>query len=1047
MLKQAFVVLIQFTLLAFITSPFAHSQNLPSTKEVNHYFVGFMDNLQVGDPLEPTLVITALEEDVEGVIEFRGNSVPFTLGLGEIFEFEANNNLVVQTNRVIEDKGIHIYSEGEVSVYALGLKPGTFDGSLVLPLDQLGSNYFIASHYENQTEGIGLSQRQFNNESQVLVVGTKDNTQIQVVPTSPINNSIDPFTVTLNAGETYQFKSKGDLTGTEISVINSTEQCSLIAVFSGNKYADIGDPVCGPFSTSHIFNQNEPVSSWGTEFFHVPLKDRELGELVKFIAAFDNTEIFNGTDLIATIDAGEFYTLDVQNNLALHFTSTKPIGVFGFGKSYSCEILDENSVLAPANVANYGNPQMVNYAPFDVPKTQLTVNFQKVYGTLTHFAQLVTRSSDVGQMQVDGVSVANQFSPVANNPDYSFARIPLLAGVHTLSNPAGFSGYFYAVGPSQSYAVDFGIDFENNDYEILSSFDDLTTGSPRIACIDQEGTWSVDVSDPSYSYFLWDFGDESPKKPGQEVTHTYTEPGIYLVKVFASLDDSGCEETELHEFEVEVVEIDGELTGPTTACPNVEELTYLFEGEGEISEVLWQATGGEIISQTNEEVVVRWGATNPNAILQATPVGTNGCVGIPIELNVVIKQELEPELPLGPVFICDLVMDYTYTVPEINSLRSYEWEIIGGVFTGGNMGPQVDVRWDETESEGILFYREFSILDEFCEGISPELIVALNTGFQANVSTQSNVSCFGAEDGEIILEIEGGIAPYTYSWSHDQNLNSAIASDLPPGTYTATIQDSQGCKILLENLEISEPEALEITTVEQTNPSCFGNTDGSISFEIQGGTPPYRSFNPEYTVNQNLLTLDNLEGGNYLFQIIDAENCEVEISIALTDPDPLEVELTVVSNPCLGNSNGSILAELPGGSGPYSYEWSDGSTNQLNEGLPSGEYEVRVKDAQGCVAVGSIRLLEVAPKFRFPTGFNSEQGEFGPISNCGELQFTLSIFNRWGQLIYVGNTPWDGSFNSKDSPTGTYSYRFDYEFLLNDELVKDAQVGSVLKIN
>ncbi|MBN7815346.1 PKD domain-containing protein [Algoriphagus pacificus] len=1046
-MRRTVFILFNSIFLFLLVGIAAPAQVLPDTKEVNQFYIGFMDNFLPGAPFEPTLIITALEENVEGRIEFGGNTVPFSLGLGEVFEFEANPNLVIQTNQVVENKGVYVYAEGEVSVYALDLKPGTFDGTLVLPHDQLGSNYFAASHYENQTKGIRLSERQFNNESQILIVGTKDGTQIQITPTAPVNNSLSPFTITLNQGQTYQFKSKGDLTGTEISVINSTEDCARIAVFSGNKFADIGDPECGPFSTSHIYNQNEPVSSWGTEFFHIPLKDRQLGELVKFIAAFDNTEVFEGGNLLASLNSGEFFTLDVESDRALHFTSSKPIGVFGFGKSYSCEILDENSVLSPANVDNYGNPQMVNYAPFNNPKRQITVNFHKVYGTFLHYAQLVTRTEDFAQMQIDGAVVSNQFEPFDNNPDFSYAQIILAPGIHTLSNPAGFSGYFYAVGASQSYALDFGKDFENNEYEILSSFDDLKTGSPRIACIDQEGTWEVIPDDPSYTYFYWDFGDETGIKVGQLVLHTYTEPGTFTVKAFASIDASGCEETELHEFEVEVTELSGELEGPLSSCPNVEELSYFFEGEGEISEVQWEAIGGEIISQTNEEAIVKWGEANPNAIIRAIPIGDNGCPGKPVELEVLIKRELEPEMAIGPDFICDLSLEYTYTVNQIIPNRNYEWEVVRGEFIGGNIGSEIIVKWDENESQGILRYWEFSTLDEFCEGTSPDLTVALNTGFEASIFEQSNVTCFGAADGEISLEIVGGIQPYTFSWSHDPSLNSETASNLVSGVYSVIIQDSQGCEISLENLEIIEPEPLEASILSQQDPSCFGNTDGSLAFEIQGGTPPYRLADPQIPVDQNQVSLENLEGGTYAFTILDSNDCETELNLTLNEPDPLEVVFTVNRNPCPGDTNGEIMAELRGGTGPFTYEWSNGASTQVNQGVAGGEYEVQVRDAAGCVGVGNIRLQEVAPRFRFPTGFNPEQGPFGPIADCGEVVYTLIIFNRWGQLIYSGNSPWDGNLNGKNSPTGTYTFRFDYEFSLNDESVLESQSGSFLKVN
>lgn len=1024
----------------------SYSQDIPEVKEVQEFYVGFMDNLAVGELALPALVITALEEDVEGYIEFQGNRVSFSLNNGEVYEYIGSNNLITRSSGQVEQKSFYIYSEGEVSVYAINQKEGSFDGTLVLPLDKIGSDYFIGSHYEQQSKGISLSLRQGNNESQILIVGTQDNTEIEINPSSPVNNSTDPIRITLNTGEVYQIKSKGDLSGTQVRVTNGNDSCARIAVFSGNKFADIGDPECGTFSTSHIFNQNEPISSWGKHYFHIPLPDRQLGELVKFIAAFDDTQIFEGSDLLTTLDAGEFFTRDVPDGQSLEFTSSKPVGVFGFGKSYSCEILDANSVLSPANVANYGNPQQVNYSPFEDLKYNLTINFHPVFNTAKHFAQLVVKSEDVGLMMIDGSSVGGQFRPISNNPDFSFAQIQLSTGIHTLSNEGGFTGYFYAVGASQSYALDFGDDFSNSEYELLSSFDDLKSGSPRIACLNQEGNWEINSLNPNFQFFTWDFGDESGRKVGKSVRHTFTDPGIYPVKVFASEDESGCEETEIYEFEVEVEELGGRIIGPEKACPQVDELDYFFEGIGEIASIEWKVEGGIILEETQNQIKVKWGDENPDAMVQAIPISSIGCQGIPIEFSVQVKQELEPQSPIGPEFICDFDMEYTYSIPMESPNREYIWFVEGGNLINGNQGPEIKIQWIEDAESGQVYFQESSTLDEFCSGDSPVLDVALNSGFEIDAEEVIPVSCFGESNGRIEVSVSGGSPPFRYSWNHDPDLNSPLAENLPPGIYSLVVSDSQGCERKLENLEVLEPGILTLVNEQIQNPSCFGKADGQVFLEVTGGTPPYRVDSPDVQINSGTLILENLEMGEFEFTLMDASGCTIPLAFSLVSPDPFEVEMVVSKAPCPSESNGIILAEPQGGSPPYSFEWNNGSTQARLENVGIGEYEVRIIDSQGCVSIGTTALREAPPEIRFPTGFNPKEGSFGPVSNCGELSYTLSIFNRWGQLIYAGNSPWDGTIAGKPSPMGTYSFRFDFESQINDEIIRKSQLGSFLKI-
>ncbi|SNS30482.1 SprB repeat-containing protein [Belliella buryatensis] len=1044
--KAKKIVFSFFCFLLVLSFTEVRSQDLDRVKEVQHFFVGFMDNLFQGDPIVPTIVITAMENDVIGSIEYNGGSVDFALNQGEIFEHELNSIMVIETNTIIESKGVHIYSEGEISVYAINAKPGSFDGTLVLPFEKLGDDYFIASHYENQTKGIRLGIRQFNNESQVLIVATEDNTLIEVSPSAPVFNSTDAFTITMNKGETYQFKSQADLTGTRVRVLNTNGSCGRIAVFSGNKFADIGDPECGPFSTSHIFNQNEPVSSWGREFFHIPLRNRQLGELVKFIAAFDNTEVYSGDDLLATLNSGEFYTMDVPDGLALHFSSNNPMAVFGFGKSYSCLILDENSVQSPANILNYGNPQMVNYRPFEEAYTNLSLLAHRVFNTSMHYAQIVVASSDVDQMQIDGENVGNQFVPINNDPSFSYAQINLNPGVHELANPGGFMGYFYAVGASSSYALSYGQEFGNSSYEVTSTFDDFTTGSPRIACLNQEGNWGISSSNLNFNFFTWDFGDGSASKSGKNVTHTYSDAGLYEVKIYASENDTGCDETEVHYFEVEVEDIGGEVTGPQHACPQVDVFDYIFTGSGNLAQVDWSVEGGVILNQEDSVVTVQWNDPNENAKIIGIPIGINGCRGTPVELVVTINQEIAPLIPEGVDFICNTSETFIYQVTNPQPSRAYEWEVMGGTIIGDNRNPDVEILWNEWEVMGAIFYREYSLIDNLCEGFSPTLIVAINSGLEAIVSELKEVSCSGGSDGKLEIEVQGGIPPYQFIWSHDPGLDDNIAENLSAGAYNVNIKDSQSCEIQLENLIVTEPNPLEFLTIDVENVSCFGNMDGSISLRIIGGERPYSVDIESAEVNDDLIKLESLESGNYSITVLDANECQIATEVFVDSPEALEVLIETVQNPCPGENNGVLSTELIGGTGPYTYLWNNGQMTQEIEQVGSGMYEVIITNVEGCVNIGRVMVTESTPIIRMPTGFDPSEGGFGPVSNCGDLQFVLSIYNKWGELIHQGNIPWDGSVQGKPTPTGVYGYRFDYEFQINGQIERESILGTLTKI-
>ena len=89
------------------------------------------------------------------------------------------------------------------------------------------------------------------------------------------------------------------------------------------------------------------------------------------------------------------------------------------------------------------------------------------------------------------------------------------------------------------------------------------------------------------------------------------------------------------------------------------------------------------------------------------------------------------------------------------------------------------------------------------------------------------------------MEVIGGVAPYTFEWSHDSGLASADALELVAGLYSVKVTDQLGCERLLENLEIIQPDPLAIQSISPVGTSCFGKPDGAVSFTITGGVAPY----------------------------------------------------------------------------------------------------------------------------------------------------------------------------------------------------------------
>ena len=214
-------------------------------------------------------------------------------------------------------------------------------------------------------------------------------------------------------------------------------------------------------------------------------------------------------------------------------------------------------------------------------------------------------------------------------------------------------------------------------------------------------------------------------------------------------------------------------------------------------------------------------------------------------------------------------------------------------------------------------------------------------------ATPSNVLCFGGS-GSVVLNATGANAPYTYGGSPTQNLS--------PGTYTYTATSTNGCVSAPVSITITQPQVGLILSNTQVNVLCFGNNTGSIDLTVTGGTGPYT-----YAWSNNTTAQDpsNLIAGAYTVTVTDANGCTATATVTITQPAfALVATTTQVMIACFGGSTGSVNMTPTGGTAPYTYVWTGGSTAQSAIGVPAGTYTVVVTDANGCTTTISATITQ-----------------------------------------------------------------------------------------
>ena len=232
------------------------------------------------------------------------------------------------------------------------------------------------------------------------------------------------------------------------------------------------------------------------------------------------------------------------------------------------------------------------------------------------------------------------------------------------------------------------------------------------------------------------------------------------------------------------------------------------------------------------------------------------------------------------------------------------------------------------------------------------------------IPTPVNIACLGDNTDTINLTVTGGTGAKIYNWSNgssSQNITGVAA-----GTYTVTITDANGCT-RTSSATVTQPAAALGLSATTINVSCNGGNKGSIDLTVTGGTSPFT-----YSWSNGPTTQDitGLIAGIYSVTVTDANLCTSLLSITITQPSVLSLNVNIINATCPDGANGSIDLTVSGGSSPYTYDWdNDGLEFPYNDtqdltGILPGTYTVIVADSNGCTA--SILAIVNATK-NFPS--------------------------------------------------------------------------------
>lgn len=326
-------------------------------------------------------------------------------------------------------------------------------------------------------------------------------------------------------------------------------------------------------------------------------------------------------------------------------------------------------------------------------------------------------------------------------------------------------------------------------------------------------------------------------------------------------------------------------------------------------------------------------------------------------------------LPVSNPTVIDVTVNTTDALCYGDNTGTASATAIGGYTLDG-----YTINWGVNMDEDFLYAGSYTVTITDDQGCTATEDYTIGQPMDLTIAeTLTNIDCNAASTGAISLIVNGGTAPYDYTWSHDNLLNTANLVNLPIGTYTVTVEDAHGCTEV-ETYTLTEPAVLSITSgvISDHNGysvSCFGSDNGTIDLTISGGVEPYVYLWSNNTTSQDAI---ELVAGDYTVTVTDANSCTVVSNVySLTQPAALGATAAPTTsypinggpfNTTCNSMDGAASVSVNGGVTNYSYSWSNAATTAAISDLAGGTYTVTITDANQCTIVTSTTLTSPGPQ-------------------------------------------------------------------------------------
>lgn len=443
------------------------------------------------------------------------------------------------------------------------------------------------------------------------------------------------------------------------------------------------------------------------------------------------------------------------------------------------------------------------------------------------------------------------------------------------------------------------------------------------------------------------------------------------------------------------------LTGTTPTGGNG---SYSYQWQSSANQAVWAAVAGSATYQPP--------ALTFNVYYRRIVSGGACSAHTSSEIAITVLDGVGDNTIAGSQTLCagQAASVLTGTTPTGGSgSYQYQWQSSSDNVIFANIPGSTSVDYDPGSPSSTVYFRRV-VGSGQCQSNSNSVIIQINP---IPVITVPDTSiCLGSS---VTLTATSNVSGGIFTWNVPPfNTGSVSVSPLVTTTYSVDYI-AGGCPAVSVSpvVTVTTPPNVAI----QRNDSTIFCSNSTVLLTASPSGATYQWMRQNFGPVGNGSTYTVTTSGTYILTVTDGNSCQASDTVVMTQRPPLVLQTQGNFASCAGGNDGSAGVSVSGGTPPYTYIWSEGSTTSTVYGLASGVYSVLVTDGLGCIETAIVNLVD-------PSAISASISSISHVKCFGQRNGSITVTATGGQAPYTyswSTTPVQNGPTASNLPSGSYT--------------------------